>query len=206
MAGDVSARAESRRDHLSRPGPGGVEGPAGVCRRIYLVGKQTKNSKRNTLAAISFLASSSPRFVLYILADSLPWLPLKAEDLSGLRSAVQTRSCAERWLGRSRNSAGRRRPHKLFAFHDLPIVVRRRGLTGESPKRYIPVRRGTSRCGGLSKSPNGPVAGLSPGNCGERGLTECEARSTASNLCVKVWSVSRPQSGFRSFEPGCKTL
>ncbi len=158
----MSARTFPTRGRLCLPI--GQEGgaPAGAVRHIWLVGKRSKYSNRNILVASSFLAGSSSRFFPFHLADSLPWFSLNDEYLSGLRSTGQTRSCAERWLGRIRNASGRRGPHKLFACHDLPIAVGRRGLTGESPKRYIGVRRGRSRSGGLSKSPNGPVEGLSP--------------------------------------------
>ena len=136
--------------------------PPGTIRRIWLVGKRTRNTNQNILASTSSLVGTSPCFVPFLLAGSLRWRPLKAEYLSGLRGAAQTRSNTEGWLWRVKRATWRRGPHKLFALHDLPIAVRRRGLTGESPKRYIPVRRGRSRRGGLSKSPNGPVEGLSP--------------------------------------------
>ncbi len=174
--------------------------PPGTIRRIRLVGKRTRNTNREILASTSSLVGTSPCFVPFLLADSLRWRPLKGEYLSGLRGAAQTSSYTEGWLWRVRKATWRRGPHKLFALHDLPIAVRRRGLTGESPKRYIPVRRGRSRRGGLSKSPNGPVEGFVPGNCGERGLTECEARSTASNLRAEGWSVSRPLSAIHIFQ------
>ncbi len=136
--------------------------PPGTIRRIWLVGKRTRNSNRNILGSTPSLVGASPCFVSFLLGDSLRWRPLNAEYPSGLRDATQTRLYAERWLWRSRNATWRRGPHKLFALHDLPIAVRRRGLTGERSKRYISLRRGRSRCGGLSKSPNGPVEGLSP--------------------------------------------
>jgi hypothetical protein len=50
----------------------------------------------------------------------------------------------------------------FFLVIDLPSVAGFMGLTAETPRQYIPVRRGRSRRGGLSKSPNGPVEGLSP--------------------------------------------
>jgi hypothetical protein len=136
--------------------------PPGTIRRIWLVGKRTTNSNRNILASTSSLAGASPCFVPLLLADSLRWLPGDAEYLSALRSAAQTRLCAVRCFGSRRNATDGRCPRKLFDLHALPSAVRRRGLTAESPKRYIPVRRGRSRRGGLSKSPNGPVEGLSP--------------------------------------------
>jgi len=138
--------------------------PPGTIRRIWLVGKRTTNSNRNILATTSFPGESSRFLVPFHVAGSLCWLPRNPEYLSGLRSTAQTRSCGVRCFGSRRNATDGRCPRKLFDLHALPIAVRRRGLTGESPKRYIPVRRGRSRCGGLSKSPNGPVEGLSPEN------------------------------------------
>jgi len=161
----MSPRAMPRRTQLSWPTPREAEDHGGASRRILLVGKRTTNSNRNTLAATSFLAEWSPRFVLFYSfygASPAPCLPRQAGCLARLRHADPTRSAVLRLQRSSSNTTPVRFAHKAFSLHELPSGVRRRGLTTESPKRYIPVRRGRSRRGGLSKSPNGPVEGLSP--------------------------------------------
>src|SRR5229473_1012120 len=94
--------------------------------------------------------------------SAAPCLPRQAGCLARLRYADPTRSAVRRLLRSSSNTTLARFAHKPFSLHELPSGVRTRGLTGGSPERYIAVRRGRSRRGGLSKSPNGPVGGLSP--------------------------------------------
>ena len=158
----MSPRVVPRRDHLSRQSPREGAAPAGRFRRIWLVGKQSTNSNRRILAASSFRTEWSSGFGLFHDASSWPWLPLQGAYLGGLRRANQTRSGAVCLPRNSGNKTTRQCSNKFFGCHDLPIIAGLRGLTAESPKRYIPVRRGRSRRGGLSKSPNGPVEGLSP--------------------------------------------
>jgi hypothetical protein len=158
----VSPRVVPRRDHFSRQGPRKGAAPAGSCRRLWLVGKQSTNSNRRILATTSFPTEWSPGFGLFHDASCLPWLPLQGANLGGLRPANQTKSGVVCLPRNSGNKTTCQCSNKFFSFHDLPIVAGFRGLTAESPRRYIPVRRGRSRRGGLSKSPNGPVEGLSP--------------------------------------------
>ena len=158
----MSPRGIPRRAHLPWLAPRECKPHAGADRCIWLVGKQSTNSNRRILAATSFPTEWSSGFGLFHDASSWPWLPLQGAHLGGLRRANQTRSGAVCLPRNSGNKTTRQCSNKFFGFHDLPIVAGFRGLTTESPKRYIPVRRGRSRCGGLSKSPNGPVEGLSP--------------------------------------------
>ncbi len=158
----MSPRAVPRRARLSWLPPRKCEPPAGANRYIGLVGKQSTHSSRRTSAATSFPTERSPSFDLFRDASSLPWLPSEGVYLGGLRRANQSRSGVVCLLRNSSNTRICQCSSKLFGCHDLPIVAGFRGLTAESPKRYIPVRRGRSRRGGLSKSPNGPVEGLSP--------------------------------------------
>jgi hypothetical protein len=161
-AGDVSPRAVSRRAHLPWLAPRECKPPAGADRCIWLVGKQSTNPNRTILAATSFPTAWSPGFGLFHDASSSPWLPLQGAYLGGLRRANQTRSGVVCLLRNTSKKTTCQCSSKFFDYHYLPIVAGLRGLTPESPKRYIPVRRGRSRRGGLSKSPNGPVEGLSP--------------------------------------------
>jgi len=158
----VSARAFPSRGRLcwSVGREGGA--PPGAARRIWLVGKQSTNSNRRILAGTSFPTEWSARVGLCHDASSLPWLPLQGVYLGGLRRANQARSDGVCLLRDSSNTTTRLFSSKFCGCHDLPIVAGLRGLTAESLKRYIPVRRGRSSRGGLSKSPNGPVEGLSP--------------------------------------------
>ena len=158
----MSPRAVSRRAYLSWLSPRECKPPAGADRCIWLVGKQSKNSNRRILAATSSPTDWSPGFALFHDASSLRSLPLQGAYLGGLRRANQTRSGVVCLLRNSSNTTTWRLSSKFFGYHDLPIVAGLKGLTAESPKRYIPVRGGGSRRGGLSKSPNGPVEGLSP--------------------------------------------
>ena len=176
----VSPRPVPRRTHLTWSSPREYENPEGTNRRIWLVGKQTTISNRNTLALISFLAESSPGFVPFHPAGSLPCLPAKAESLSGLRSASQTRSS----LGRFAN--------KPFCFYDLPVVVRSKVLTFAVSERCKVIDTGRSRRSGLRKSPNGPIAGLFLEILGKCDLIICKPRPKTGNLHIQRWSVFRP--------------
>jgi hypothetical protein len=158
----VSARAVSRRAYVSWLAARECKPPSGADRCIWLVGKQSTNSNRRILAATSSPNEWSPCFRLFHGASSSPWLQLQAAYSGGLPGANKTRSglvCLPR--NRS-NTTTCECSSKLFGCNDLPIVSGFRGLTAETAKRYIPVRRGRSRRGGLTKSPNGPVEGLSP--------------------------------------------
>ncbi len=143
------------RGHLSWSDPREGKDPAGAVRRIGLVGKQTIITNRNILAPTSFLAEWSPRFVLFYRATPVPCLPRQGGCLARLRSADLTRLVMLRLLSSNKYTAGGRFGRKLFGLHELPSGIRRRGLTRRGPERYITI-------GGLTKSPNGPVAGLSP--------------------------------------------
>jgi len=158
----VSPRVVPGRDHVSRQSPREGEASAGRCRRIWLVGKQSTNANRGIPSATLVPTEWSPGFGLFRDASSLPWLPLQGAYLVDLRLADETRSGVVCLLRNRSHTTTCQCSSKFFGCHDLPIVAGLRGLTTESPKRYILVRRGRSRRGGLSKSPNGPVEGLSP--------------------------------------------
>jgi hypothetical protein len=157
----VSPRAVSRRAHLSWLVPRECK-PTGADRCIWLGGKQSTHSSRRTSAATSFRTECSPSLGLFRDASSLPWLLLQGAYLVGLPGANRTRPGVVCLLRNSSNTMTCRFSGKFFGYNDLPIVAGLKGLTAESPKRYIPACRGRSRRGGLSKSPNGPVEGLSP--------------------------------------------
>ena len=160
----MSPRGIPRRAHLPWLAPRECKPHARADRCLWLVGKQSTNSNRRILAATSFPTEWSSGFGLFHDASSWPWLPLQDAYLGGLRRANQTRSGVVCLLRASSNTTTCQCSFKFFGCHDLPIVAGLRGLTAESPERYIRVRRDRSRRGGLSKSPNDLVAGLSPEN------------------------------------------
>ena len=157
----MSPRAFTRPGRLCWPIPREGENPAAAIRRIWLVWKPTTLSYRSILAGTSFLAEWWPRFVLFYGASPAPCLPRQAGCLARLRDADLTRSAVLRLPKSSRQRTTGRFACKLFSLHELPSGVRRRGLTSGDRERYTAIHRGRSRRGGLSKSPNGPVAGLS---------------------------------------------
>lgn len=151
----MSPRAVHRPAYLSRQSPREGEVSAGRCRRIWLVGKQSKHSNRRILAATSSPTDWSPGFGLFYRATPVPCLPRQGGCLVRLRSADLTASAMLRLLSSNKYTTAGRFSRNLFGLHELPSSIRRRGLTRGGPERYITI-------GGLTKSPNGPVAGLSP--------------------------------------------
>jgi hypothetical protein len=158
----VSARLVSRRAHLPWLAPRECKPPTRTDRSIWLVGKQTTSSNRGILAATSLPTEWSLGFGRFHDASSCPSLPLQRAYLGGLPGANKTRSGLVCLLRNRSNTTTCLCPSKFSCCHDLPIVSGFRGLTSETAKRYIQVRRGRSRRSGLSKIPNGPVEGLSP--------------------------------------------
>jgi hypothetical protein len=158
----VSARLVSGRAHLPWLAPRECKPPIRADRSIWLVGKQTTNSNRRILAATSFPTEWSLGFGLYLDPSSCSSLPLQRAYLDRLPGENKTRSGPVCLLRNRSNTTTCQYASKFFGYHDLPIVSGFRGLTSETAKRYIQVRRGRSRRSGLSKSPNGPVEGLSP--------------------------------------------
>ena len=158
----MSTRVVLGGDQVSWQSPREGAASAGRCRRIWLVGKQSTNANREIPSATLVPTEWSPGFGLFSDASFLPWLPLPGTYLVDLLLSNGTRSGVVCLLSNRSHTKTCQCSRKFFCCYDLPIVAGLRGLTTESPKRYIPVRRGRSRCGGLSKSPNGPVEGLSP--------------------------------------------
>ena len=160
----MSPRAVPSQDHLCWLGHREGKNPAGALRQIGLVWKPTTISNWTILAATSFPAEWWARFVLFYRASPAPCLPRQAGCLSRLCYADLTRSAALRLPKSRRWPTTGRFACKLFSMPELPSGVRIRDLTRGNPERYTAIHRGRSRRRGLSKSPNGPVAGLSPEN------------------------------------------
>jgi hypothetical protein len=158
----VSARAVSRRAHLSSLALRECEPLAGADRCIWLVGKQSTISNRNTSGSISIPAELSSCLYFSYRLDSLPRTPQLDIQLDRLLCPQQIGSAALCF----REVAAR------LQRADLPITClvvmiclhgrRSMSLTGGRSGPKISPRRGRSKRAGLVKSPNGPVAGLSP--------------------------------------------
>ena len=175
------------------------EGPAEAIRRIFVVGKPSTISGSNALGSISFLAKWSSRVGVLHRVGSLPSPPRQDVHLHRLLCASQSRSAVLRLLGRHWNTTVVRSTYIPFGCSDFSRSVCNTPLTRDSSRRNMfPTRAGSKRPA-LSKSPNGPVAGLSPENV-EVGLTVCKSRSTVRNLRAKGWSVSRPHSAIHIFQ------
>jgi len=140
------------------------EGPAEAIRRIFVVGKPSTISNSGALGAISFLAKWSSCLGVLRLVGSLPSPPRQDVHLHRFLCASRSRSAVLRLLRRRCNTAVVRSTHIPFSCNDFSRSVCNTPLTRDSSRRNIPPARGRSKRTALSKSPNGPVAGLSPEN------------------------------------------
>jgi hypothetical protein len=201
----MSARAVSRQPHLSWPTPRECEPPAGADRYIWLVGKQSTISNRNTSQLTSLLGERWSYVSVFHRVCSLG-RPQRLDLHLGSPLGAGQIGTRVLWF----REVGARLQKSALPITCLVVMIclhgqRSLSLTGGSSRRKISPPRGRSKRTALSKSPNGPVAGLSP-ECGELGLTVCKSRSTASNLRTQGWSDSRPNSAthilqFRSIKP-----
>ena len=155
----MSPRALTRRDRLSWPTPREGENPAGAIRRIWLVGKRTTISNRNTLAATSFLAEWSSSLVLFHRAGSVPCPAQQAVSLGGSSCAGQIRSAMPHLRRSSYNPTAGRFTHNLLSFNDFSLGVRSTALTKGCFERNIAPHRGRSRCVASAEMASGCVPG-----------------------------------------------
>ena len=153
----MSPRAVPSRAHISWRTPRECGNPAGAVRRIRVVGKQTRNSNPNILAATSFPGEWSACFVFLHHVGSLPWPPLKVASMSELRFARQTRSGVVRLLRANSNTTIGRCACKLFGFHHLPSVFRFRGIDNCWLWGYMGIHRGRPERGGLATNSSNSV-------------------------------------------------
>jgi hypothetical protein len=160
----VSPRAVPRRTHLSWPNLRECENPAGAGRQIWLVGKQSTISNRNTSGSLSIFAALSSCLCVFYHLDSLPSTPQQDVHLDRLLCARQIRSAELRPLRTSCDTGTVRSISKPFRGNNLSRGIRNRSLTRRCSERRIIAHSGTSKRCSLCKSPNGPVAGLSPEN------------------------------------------
>jgi len=157
-------RVLPRRVYLSWLAPGRYELPAGANRCISLVGKQSTLSNRNTSGSISIVAELSSCLCVFYHLDLLPTTPQLDVRLDRLLCARQIRSAELRLLRTSCDTGTVRSISKPFRSNNLSRGIRSRYLTRRCSERRIIAHSGTSKRSSLCKSPNGPVAGLSPEN------------------------------------------
>ena len=160
----MSPRGLPRRAPVCRVRPREGEARAGAIQRIFVVGKPSTISGSNALGSISFLAKWSSRVGVLDRVGSLPSPPRQDVHLHRHLCASQSRLAALRLLRRHCNTAVAPSTHIPFSCNDFLRSACNTPLTIDSSRRNIPSPRGRSKRTALSKSPNGPVAGLSPEN------------------------------------------
>jgi len=160
----VSSRGLPKRAHICWLPPGESETFAGAVRRICVVGKPSTMSDSSALETISFLAKWSSCVGVLHRVGSLPSPPRQDVRVLRLLCASQSRSAVLRSLRRHCNTVGICSTHKPFSCNDFSSNVCNMPLTRDSSRRNIPPLGGSSKRTALSKSLNGPVAGLSQEN------------------------------------------
>ena len=155
----MSPRVVPSRDHLAGSDSRDEESPAGVVRRIGVVGKQTTISNRNTLAPTSFLAESSPRFPPFRRAEPVSRFQRLDGHLCSLCCADQT-GPGLRLLTSSGTATLPQLARKPFSFKNYLLGVRGRGLDKDAFTRYMGPHRATSRCDSSAEIANASVPGL----------------------------------------------
>jgi len=158
----VSGRGVRRRACLSRLALREGLPSAGANRRNWLVGKQSTISNHNTSRSISIPGKWSSCLGAFHRVGSLPSPLQQGAHLGRLLGAGQIRSAVLRLLRDCCNTPIVRSTHNLFSCNDFSRSVRNTALTRRRSERKIAPRSGTSKRSPLCKSPNGPVAGLSP--------------------------------------------
>lgn len=160
----MSPRIVPRGVHCSQPPPRECEPPAGANHNILVVGKQSRISNRNGSRSISIPAEF--RFCGSTLRrlGSLPSPPRQDVQLARLLFALRIRSAVLGLLRSYSKTERVRSTHNLFSCNDFSSTICNKPLTRDCSGRSIPPCGGVWKRTALSKSPNGPVAGLSPEN------------------------------------------
>lgn len=158
----MSARVLPRGIHPSQPTPRECEPLAGANRYIWLVGKPSIISDRNTSRSISIPAKWSSSLGQLHRVGCFPNSPERDTDLARLLSFRQIRSVVLRPVRGSCDWATVRSISKPFSCYDLSRGVTSKTLTRGCSEQKIAAHRGMSKRSSLCKSPNGPVEGLSP--------------------------------------------
>ena len=149
----MSPRAVSRRAHLLWLAPKECEPPAGADRCIWLVGKQSTISNRNTSRSISIFAELSSCFGLSHRFGSLPGPPQQDAHLGRLLCAGQIRSVELCPLKSNCNTAPVRSIRNPFSCNDFSRSVRDTALTKRSSEQNITPYIARSRCAASAELP-----------------------------------------------------
>jgi len=160
----VSPRALPRRVRVPWLAPRESEARAGAIGRVCVVGKPSTISNSSTSRSISIVAELSSCFGVFHRLGSLPSPPQQDLHLGRTLCAGQIRSALSRLTRSSCDSATVRSTIKPCSCYDLSRGVRSKSLTRRGSERKIAAQSGTPKRSSLCKSPNGPVAGLSPEN------------------------------------------
>jgi len=188
----VSPRAVPRRAQFFWLAPREYEPPTAANRRNWLVGKQSTISNRNTSGPVSIFAELSSCLCVFYHLDSLSRTPQQDVHLDRLLCARQIRSVELPLLRSSCDTGTVGSISKPFSGNDLSRSIRSTSLTrGCSERENKCAQRNVQTQFSVQESQRS-CCRLVPGNCGELDLTVRKARSTARNLCVQVWSDSRP--------------
>ena len=153
----MSARVLPRGVHPCQPTPRECEPPAGANRYIWLVGKQSTISNRNTSGSISILAELSSCFGVFHPLVSLPGPRRQDVQLDRLPCAGQIRSGELRLLKSNCNIAAVRSIRNPFSCNDFSRSVRDTALTKGSSERNMTSHIARSRCAASAELPTGWV-------------------------------------------------
>ncbi len=125
----MSPRAVPRRARFSWLAPRKCEPPAVANRYIWLVGKQSKVSNRNTSGSISFVEKWSSCIGAFPPVGFLTSPPQQGAHLGRFLCAGQIRSDELRLLKSNCNTAAVRSIHNPFSCNNLSSSVRSTFLT-----------------------------------------------------------------------------
>jgi len=156
----VSGRAVRRRARLTRPSHRKGEGPAGACRRFYVVGKQSRIRNNNALNLTSLCwqlvrsASCHPNH-----ANCRFSLLMQRGCLAPLKGPAHTKSIFLALRKRAAYAAVGPLQVNLLSLHELPSVASLKPLTTVASTRYAGVQAGGLRCGDSAAGTRGSVPG-----------------------------------------------
>ncbi len=160
----MSPRGLPRRAPVCWLPPREGEVPTGAIRRSCLVGKPSKISNCSRSESISFVEEWSSCLGVLHHVVSLPISKQQDLNLGRLLRAGEIGSGLLRSLRSCDKTPTAQSANNLFSCNVFSLGIYATALTKGCSGRKISPLRGRSKRTGLSKSPNGPVAGLSPEN------------------------------------------
>jgi len=159
-AGDVSGRAVRRRAHICWLPPRAGERPAEPIRRIWLVGKQSRNPNNNALKLTSLCWQLVRSASCLRNHANCPFSPLMQRVyLAHLNGPAHTKSIRLELRKRTADAAVGPLRLNLLSLHELPSVASLKPLTKVVSTRYAGVQAGGLRCCDPAASMSGSVPG-----------------------------------------------